>query len=166
VAVLAMLVLAAGPKIHSLDDVVTTSRTGDGRYYVTCIDHSNDIVTKDDLLADNVCPHNPHTNIKRDFVILLDHSGSMDAARPATISALRSIVEEIQQNYTDYQISIAMNDAFLGSEKFERLYNLPLRKGVLWRGLTRESKGDLRDNESGQYLFNGADAGSDFAVEV
>lgn len=149
---MALVLMAAGPSTQSLDDVVTISRTGDGRYYVTCVDTSVEIVEKEDILADNVCPHVPHQEVATDYLILLDHSGSMDGVHPVARKALISVVDEIiSSGQADFRVAVGMVDGFLAGDQFADFYRRA--KDIIYRGEPRVNKGFLRSDENGQQVF-------------
>jgi hypothetical protein len=100
----------------SLDDIVSVIRLSDGSYDVLCKDHRREIVSKHDLMNDNVCPHNPNElpspREKHDILLVVDNSGSMESSQSSLLVSAKAMIDDLQARSIDFQIGIATTDAY------------------------------------------------------
>jgi len=107
---------AADFSAKSLEDVVSIIRLADGTFDVLCKDHTREVVSKQDIMSDNVCPHNPVApptpREKRDILFVVDNSGSMETSQLAALASAEAMIRDLQAGSVDFQIAVTTTDAY------------------------------------------------------
>ena len=114
---LALSFFAVGNTIQpqSLNEVVSIINLGNGNFDVLCNNHDREVVTEQDLLNNNVCPHVPAApNHKMDILFVVDNSGSMATSQQRLASYADEIIADLSTRNIDFQIAVTTTEAYLG----------------------------------------------------
>jgi predicted Co/Zn/Cd cation transporter (cation efflux family) len=113
-SLLSFLALGSSYNTRALDDVVSIIQLSDGSFDVLCKDHSREIVTKQDLKNENVCPHIAPEKPYTDILFVIDNSGSMNSSQLQLIELVDEIVPSLSQKHSDFQIAVTTTEAWRG----------------------------------------------------
>ncbi|MCB0421782.1 MAG: VWA domain-containing protein [Bdellovibrionales bacterium] len=113
VSILSLFLMGAGYQTLSLDEVVSIIQTPNGQFDVLCKDHSRELVSKEDLLNNNICPHQPTPQLPMlDILFVIDNSGSMSSSQQKLSSYAEEMIRDLVARKIDFQIAITTTEAY------------------------------------------------------
>lgn len=128
---MAIFLMGAGYPSASIRDAVSIVRLPNGKMDVLCRDHSREVVTEQDVVDNNICPHrpatSPPTSARGDIIWVIDNSGSMDPYQQSLRANMNAFIHAFQHaSYvTDWRIGVVSTDTdqqpFIGFTELDRL---------------------------------------------
>ncbi|MCB0390004.1 MAG: VWA domain-containing protein [Bdellovibrionales bacterium] len=110
VAMTAIYLMGAG--IYSVDNTVSIIQTPEGKYDVLCKDHTREVISREDLLNNNMCPHVAVQKEKKDILFVIDNSGSMQQIQLKLSSYAEEFIKNLQNQNLDFQIAVITTDNY------------------------------------------------------
>ena len=101
---------------YSLNEVVSIIQIDTDKYDVLCKNHAREIVTKADILTENICPYIQPVPQKEkvDILYVIDNSGSMGLLQSNFAQQSDTIINNLKAKNLDFKIAVTTTDSYYG----------------------------------------------------